>query len=153
MSIKTFWNGPTDFGESKVKGNLKKALDKSAKKAEKLLLQPTSSWQHKVSFPIKNDGETAEVLTSDVPYAILDDGAAPHRISGNPTLAFPSVFRAKTTVGSLNAGPGAVGGSTVYTQEVNHPGVKSRDFTGQTIKQIEDPFLQDIQDALDDAIA
>lgn len=152
MPLKIFWKGPVDFGEKKTAKTVKAALDKTAKKAEKLLLQPTQTWDHKASFETKNKGESVTVLTDDPVYNYLEDGTRPHQINGSPALAFPNTFSAKTTVGSLNSAPGTSGGSTVYASTISHPGVTARNFTEQVIKQIEPEFVKDIQNALDDAI-
>lgn len=148
---KFFFDGDPELVKN-AKKQIDQALQKVAKQAQKLLLQPTSTWQHGVSFPITKITDGVEVSTDDAPYGYLDDGTSPHRITGNPFLAFPSSFGAKTTVGSLNAGPGTVGGNTVYTAEVEHPGNKARDFTGQVIKKVEPELQKEIEAAIEASI-
>jgi hypothetical protein len=148
---KFFFDGDPELVKN-AKKQIDQALQKVAKQAQKLLLQPTSTWQHGVSFPITKITDGVEVSTSDSVYGILDEDSPPHRIAGNPFLAFATPFGAKTTVGSLNAGPGTVGGNTVYTAEVSHPGHKGRDFTGQVIKRVEPDLQKEIEAAIESSI-
>lgn len=149
MSTKGFFNGPKDFGERRVATLIKNELDKQGKAAKKLLLKPAATWDHQPNFPINNNGESVEVITDDAPYFFLDDGTTSHPIDGDPFLVFQENYKPKTVVNSLNAVHGGKSGNFNVIEHVNHPGNKARNFSQQVLDQIEKPFQDGIEDAID----
>lgn len=149
MPIKGFFNGPIDFGEKRIGTLIKKELDKQAKAAEKLLLKPTSTWNHKPAFTTNNSGDQVEVVTEDAAYFFVDGGTQPHPIDGNPNLVFQENYKPKSVVNSLNAVNGGKSGNFNVIQHVEHPGSDARNFVDTAMKIIEPNFQNGIDDAID----
>lgn len=155
MPTNFFFKGDPTFGANRIATQIKKAKQKSAVKAQKLLLQPTSTWTHKANFTIEDSGDKTEIGTDDEVYGFLDNGTPPHIIEGNPYLRFQENFKPKTVVNSLNSVHGGKSGAYVNPppEIVHHPGNEARNFTTVVIKQIEPEFQADIQAEIDKSIA
>jgi hypothetical protein len=67
----------------------------------------------------------------------LDEGTKgpyPIRAKNAKTLAFPSIYNAGSTPGSLTTFRGVSSGPTVFVPMVMHPGIKPRNFTREMVK-------------------
>lgn len=150
-----YFTGDPTFGAGRIKTQIKNTVKKHANKAKKLLLQPTATWDHAVSFDIVEKGDVTSVTTDDEPYQYLDDGTPPHIIRGNPFLNFQENFVPKTTPGSLNSVHGGKSGNYVYPapQVVSHPGNEARNFTQTALDQLEVPFQNDVEAEIAKSIA
>lgn len=65
--------------------------------------------------------------SNDERLVFTNYGTKAHEISGNPTLAFNSVYKAGTKPGAISARPASSGGAEVYAATVQHPGLTARD--------------------------
>lgn len=146
MPTRFFFNGNPDFGSKTIGTKLKGTRKKHAEKARQLLLQPTLTWNHSVSFTIDEKGDTVAITTDDEPYGYLDEGTKPHLITGNPVLRFQENFKPKTTPNSLNSVAGGKSGNYVHPPptSVQHPGNEARNFSQQVIDKIEPAFQADV---------
>lgn len=131
--------------------------------------QRPKPWKHKVKFETLislKGGPAVLVYTNDEIYRFVDRGTRGGEGEG-PTyeiwagyytgkseakvLAFPSMFTPKTKRGSLESGSGSSGEVDTFRPYVEHPGIKSRDFT-KTIKKRRGPwFKRQMQAAMREA--
>lgn len=96
-------------------------------------LRTVATWEHSVDFVINvPDDYVRTVSTTDEIYSMLNAGTPPHLIfpKQGKFLRFQTPFQAKTVPQSISSGPGSVGGQTVYSRGVAHPGTKARDWDG-----------------------
>jgi len=130
----------------RVKGSLTRFVESGFEKLDKAafneavavetdLKKPASSWQHSVNFALHQfAGQDIgyEVATYNQLYIWANNGTAPHIIRAKGfrfPLMFFTPFTAKTSPGSLSAGPGSVGSNQAVAYEVHHPGTKPRKFS------------------------
>lgn len=136
------------------KGALKRAGHRIGKELKDLLLKPTASWDHKpkISHLVRtsSNGVITLVKINDAPYVYVSLGTAAHRITPvrASRLAFPSGYRAKTSVGSLEASGGGSFGSTVYSLGVFHPGIQARNFHLLALEEIKRDGIKIIAEEL-----
>ena len=97
----------------------------------------TKTWSHDPAFRIQGLGSfhstTARVTvsTSDKPFIYVNEGTRAHWIrpkTPGGVLAFNSVFRPKSTPGSLRASRGFSGPPVAFSMAVWHPGTQARHF-------------------------
>lgn len=111
-----------------------------SKEIEKLLLEPTSTWEHKpnVRTEVKKYalGYKVNVIIDDDIYFYVNFGTRPHQIFGTKVLRFSPSF-SKTMPNSLfaNAGSKAVG-NYIFARYVNHPGIRPRRFDNVARQQL-----------------
>lgn len=131
-----------------VIAELLKELDALGKEAKKLLLKPTATWTHKVTFHHRVDRATARVRiwTTDRIYGYLDRGTKPHVIeprrplspSGRPSsLRYQAGYRPKTRPRRLSSYHGGKLGPFIYPVGVMHPGIAARGFTTLVAKRMQ----------------
>lgn len=97
----------------------------------------TKTWGHDPAFRIEglhagSSGRArVSVITSDKPFIYVNEGTRAHWIrpkTPGGVLAFNSVFRPKSTPGSLRASRGFSGPPVAFAQAVWHPGTEARHF-------------------------
>jgi len=96
----------------------------------------------------------ARVWTDDPRYKWLDEGTKPHIIQPKKPggiLAFPSVFKPKTSPRRLPSQPGGSSGETVFAKLVHHPGTEPRNYSRQLRLLLDNRFKQMLDDAFDRA--
>jgi len=124
--------------------------------------ETTKTWAKKPKFDMLYDlkgGPTVLIGTDDEIYRYVDEGTKPHPIfagiytgkSDKMVLAFPSIFKPKTTPNVIGSGPGFKGGDTVLRPYVNHPGTKPRNFSDNIRKKWEKPYKRRMERAMKDA--
>lgn len=121
-----------------------KALYQTAKiiahELEKLMLEPTKSWEHKpiIKTEVKkySFGYRIEVTIEDEPYFYVNFGTKPHRIYGTNVLRFGANMGAKTSPNSLGSQMVNVGGNYIFAKFVDHPGIQARRFDLVARKQL-----------------
>ena len=134
------------------------ALRETGREAAKLLAGTHKTWNSDnipkwANIGPKREGPdvSLERSTSDTPYVLVDDGTSPHIIQALPGK--PMTFRVggkpKTRPGSMMSGRGSPGGKWVSKIEVNNPGIKARDFSGQVAEELEEPLADNVQKRLD----
>lgn len=110
---------------------INETLDKTADDVRKDFLRTVATWEHSVEFTIEvPDSFVRTVSTADEIYGMLNAGTPPHLIfpKAGGFLRFQAPFQAKTVPQSISSGPGSIGGQTVYSRGVAHPGTKARDW-------------------------
>lgn len=112
-------------------------LRKEARTVERELGLPTRKWRHQVNFYQKDVRGAVEVGTDDAVYNMLDKGTRPHPIRAKKakSLAFNTVFRAKTKPDSLSSSSGKSAPPVAFPVSVRHPGTKPRNWKRMVAKR------------------
>lgn len=78
-----------------------------------------------IGIQVQPSGGGAEI------WSYVNEGTRPHVIRPKfaRSLAFRSGYRPKTRPGRIKSGSGGPSGSTLFAQQVMHPGTEARDFT------------------------
>lgn len=108
---------------------LTNVLEAVAKNIQTDFRVTTQTWSGKPDFTIEQPSEYERVVgTGDENYTRLNAGTGPHEIlpRAGSVLRFNTPFRAKTVPHSISSGPGAKGGTVVFSRGVHHPGTKAR---------------------------
>jgi len=116
----------------------------------------TATWNRRVEF-VKHvesgkEGIVIWIDTDDEIYAYVDKGTKgpyiilPKKPGG--VLVFQSQFIPKTKPGVIGSTSGFVGGDTVFSAGVIHPGITPRRFTEVIAKKWEKPFRTTMEKAL-----
>ena len=134
--------------------------------------QTVKTWDHKVKFDLhthltaRTPSPSIEIDTKDEVWNWLDQGTGlwgPKKKkyliwagiytgkSNKKALAFPSVFVAKTKVGSLSSGSGMSGGDKVVRPYVEHPGIEPRGWNEMIVKKRKGWFKKQMQEGLHEA--
>lgn len=120
---------------------------------------PTKRWKHTVVFYDRSasgaQSSGVDVGTENKIYGYVDRGTRPHIIRPKKakSLAFNSVFRAKTKPDSLNSAVGSSKPPKVYAQEVRHPGTRARGFTKLVLRRSRLRFAKNVDKAVRLAVA
>lgn len=147
---------------SKLKNEaIYKAMEAEAKLAandlELEFMLTTATWKHDVKFEklIQVGPASVEILvdTDDEIYRYVNEGTRAHRIEPkNATvLAFPSLFRPKSEPGKQTSSTGFIGGPTVFSRGVDHPGTKARRFDKVIMKRFNPKFKKRMEQAMKSA--
>lgn len=128
------------------------AMREKAEEAKALHESNVATWHHKPTFVIIRTATGYTVKTDDEIYAMLDGGTRPHRIEGNPTLAFQNTYVAKTQPGVLGSSGGGASGPMVFAAGVDHPGTAPRRFSQTVLREINRTLANDIQAAINAGI-
>ena len=153
---------PKNYGHQQIAA-FKSAIDEgskdSAKEMQQLFDKTTETWSRETkpfsyiyytAWPVKATKAKLEMgvqykdVYANAPiWQWIDEGTRPHIIKAKyaKTLAFPSIFRAKTKVNTVASYKGAHGGKTVFRQQVRHPGTRARRFTA-AIQKKASPWIQ-----------
>lgn len=133
-----------------VERGMKKATEEAKKDFEKTV----SSWEHKPSFTIEEQGNGEYVIsTDDKIYSYVDLGTKPHTIRPRGRfLRFSPGSRPKTSPGKITAGGGSRGSGVVYARVVRHPGIRARLFTRQITQRWRRGVAPFIRAELEEAI-
>lgn len=137
---------------------VQKAIDreteKETKNVKRELLIPTATWSSRPEFTVKRTKTGFSVTTQDKRYKFTDEGTRAHTIKAKSggSLAFNSVFRAKTVPNKLVARAGASRPPKVFTTQVRHPGTKARNFTREVRNRSFKRYPRNVQKAIAAAI-
>lgn len=134
------------------KSRIDDATRAKAEEAKDLHESNVATWRNKPTFVIVRTSTGYDVKTDDEIYAMLDGGTRPHRIEGNPTLAFQNSYVAKTQPGVIGSGSGGASGPMVFAAGVDHPGTAPRRFSQTVLRQINRTLANDIQAAINAGI-
>jgi hypothetical protein len=136
---------PGPFKSDAILARMREASERAAALAEKEFAKTYVTWEHKPKFvkeffQARGFGGVAlswRVYTEDKIYVWVSKGTglygprhSTYKIPKGPGfLAFPSMFKPKTTPGSLFSGSGFSGGPTVFVSgQIDHPGIEPREF-------------------------
>ncbi len=134
------------------------ALRETGKIGAKLLSGTHKTWKAEnipkwATTGPKKEGSNVvlERSTSDVPYVYVDGGTPPRIITAKPgkPMVFQIGGKPKTKPGSMVSGPGMRGNQWKSKMEVNNPGIKARDFSGQVAEELEMPLVSNVQKNID----
>lgn len=152
---------PSRLKEDALRLELLNAIRDVGRKVKKDFEATVKTWEHKPEFEMLISligGPTVLVATDDEIYRYVDEGTKPHPIfagvytgkSDKKVLAFPSIFKPKTTPNVIGSGPGFKGGDTVLRPYVNHPGTKPRNFSKIIKKKWDKPYKRRMEQAMKD---
>lgn len=132
----------------------------SVPRLKKLFAQTTFGWSKKpdfgwvqrrsrdeMSIEMYPQGEHADI------WNLVNEGSPSHTIMPKKHggfLRFRPGYRAATRPGSLQSRRAYRSGKPVSAGRVDHPGFEGRKFTEQIAQEYENPFINDMQDALND---
>jgi len=141
---------PSRFKDEALRREFRNALKRTGRAIKKDFEGVTRTWNHQPQFKVETHvtarlpSPSVEVYTIDEIFNWVNMGTGGAKKgtgetyeiwagaytgkSDKTTLAFPSAFTPKSTPGSLAAGSGGSGGTTVFTPYVNHPGIEPRRF-------------------------
>lgn len=144
---------PKRMRDDRLRLELLNAMGKVGTAMKKDYERTVRTWNEKPEFETVESlkgGPTLLVGTDDVVYKYVDEGTKAHiiRAKNAPRLAFPSVYRAKTDPGKLDAHAGGPSGDTVFAVQVQHPGTEPRDFTKIIQEKWEPKFREAMQQAM-----
>jgi hypothetical protein len=111
----------------------------------------TATWEHKVTFQLKQLGPMfIEVMTDDEIYGYVNSGTRPHTIRARNAkrLAFASAFSPKTKPRVIGSGAGSKGAVDTFRQEVHHPGTEAREFSTEIYKKWEPYYYRLMEKAM-----
>lgn len=135
------------------------AVDAAADDLQDDLETVTERWEHRVKFTqdwsesphsyevvIKPTGENKKI------FGYVDKGTKPHLIQPlNPTnkLKFQTGYSPRTAYrGQTNVGTGQSYGAWVSKAQVQHPGSKGRDFSGQVLDDLDPSLVRRVDQSL-----
>ena len=120
---------------------LKEAVSISALGAKANFKKTTRTWNTQPRFGIEvtrmKDSFSAEIGTNNLIYKWVEEGTRAHPIDAvnAPSLAFNTVFVAKTVPGRLSSRRGRSSGPIARPQHVDHPGTTAREFRVPILKR------------------
>lgn len=100
---------------------------------------------NEMSITMYPQGEAADI------WQLVNAGSPPHSImpKRGGFLSFRPGYRSATKPGSLQSGRAYRSGKYVGAGRVEHPGFEARDFIELIAQEYENPYVGDIQDAID----
>lgn len=131
------------------------ATHKAEREIKKDFQLTTKSWNHQPVFESAvslQGGPQVLVGTDDQVYGWVDNGTAPHVISGNPMLVYKTTFISKTLPGVIGSRAGGKFGRYTKRKVVSHPGIEPRNFTKEIAKQWKPKFKKMMEDAMRDVV-
>jgi hypothetical protein len=134
---------------------INEVLDKTADDVRKDFLRTVATWEHKVDFVIEvPDAYVRTVSNADTIYVMLNAGTPEHLIlpRNGRFLRFNTPFQAKTVPQSISSGPGSIGGQTVYSRGVVHPGTEPRQWASTIAKKWQKEFSARLQRGIKSAV-
>jgi hypothetical protein len=114
-------------------------------------------WANKPDFgwAQRRDADSMSItMYPEGPYAdiweLVNAGSPRHDIPKNGTtwMSFRPGYRAATRPGSLMSNRAYRSGKYTTTYQVDHPGFEARDFLKQIADEYENPYMNEIQDAI-----
>jgi len=110
-----------------------KVVDKEASDTRKDFQRTTRTWKSKPDFYIRVRGkQSREVYTTNIIYSYVEGGTKPHviRVRFAKTLRFnTSGFKPKSRPNSIASyGGAAAQPPTAFPKQVQHPGMKARNY-------------------------
>lgn len=128
-------------------------LHKAEREMKKDFEKTTSTWDEDVEFESQislKGGPTLLVGTDNETYALVNDGAPPHRIypKRKKSLQFQTGYKPKSSPGVIGAVQGGKFGETVKRAFVNHPGHEARKFDITIQKMWKKKFKRMAEDAM-----
>lgn len=120
----------------------------------------TNGWQTDINFQDKQIMNSRRIAMQVAPfgrgkkiYSIVNQGSPAHVIvakKGN--LRFQTGYRSATRPGQLMSGSKRRFGAFRMTSVVHHPGFEAREFDKFIAEQYEPKFVEDMQDAINEAV-
>lgn len=144
---------PGAFKESAFDDEIEKALRLFNEGVAQDFDKTVRTWEKKPDFEreikLGKGRKEASVTTENEVYGYVDEGTPPHviRAKGGGMLVFNVPSSPKTTPNVIGSSQGSRGDTTVYAQEVNHPGTKARNFSITIKKKWEPRFGRMMQEA------
>lgn len=135
---------PNDYDLLEVDRMVRLTLQELVDQSEKLFKKTYAYWKDKPGFQTtQTTGQDwiVEYKTQDTPYVFVDDGTEPHPIQSKTPggfLSFKTGGTPRTRKGSLQSTRGNLGDTWVRKQQVQHPGIEPRDFSGQIVEVIDE---------------
>jgi hypothetical protein len=117
-----------------------------------------STWDNKVKFDKEFQQTTKRIRfftgTGNEIYGYVSLGTKPHRIRPKraKALHFMGTYSAKTSPGTIKAKSGGSSGADVFSQGVQHPGTKARNFDVLIAKKWRSPFAKRMRAAVERGI-
>lgn len=118
------------------------------KEVDKDFDSTVKTWENKPKFDREFSSRPNQIRfftgTSNEIYGYVSGGTKPHRIVPKraKVLHFQGNYQAKTSPGSIPAGPGGASGPEVFSKGVMHPGTKPRNFDKQIAQKWKKSFKQ-----------
>lgn len=145
---------PKALKQKEMRLELLNGLRAVGKKVLKDFELTTKTWDHKPKFELaislKGKGPQFLAGTDDEIYRYVNEGTKPHRIRPKraKALRFQGTYRAKTTPGVIGSRGGGSSGDVIFSQGVQHPGTKARNFDKQIGKKWEKSFRNEMHEAM-----
>lgn len=134
------------FNVPAVQRAVEACLDDLATQVKTDFEATVATWDDPAPFAVIAKPGLREIFTGQAVYAMLNKGTRQHTITPRGrALVFQVPYQAKTAprvIGSRSAG---VGGQTVYSREVQHPGTAPREWdqaVAEKYRQIIGPVMQ-----------
>ena len=156
MTIRVRQIKPGPFRSDRIFKRLRDAADRTAKLADKEFKKTYATWDHKPKFTkgvkVTGAGISWFCQTDDQIYIWVSGGTkGPYPIpkAGPGLLVFPSGYKAKTTPKTLFSGTGGPFGPPVFVKgQVQHPGIKAREFDKTVLLYVKPWYQKWMEDAM-----
>lgn len=129
----------------------------SVPRLRRLFQQTVFGWSNKPSFGWAQQRSADQMSITMYPqgagtdiWILVNAGAKPHTIlpTSRSFLIFRPGYRASTTPGTLQSRRAYRSGRYIRARKVNHPGFEAREFTKTIAEEYHNPFMNEMQDAL-----
>lgn len=146
---------PGPFRGQELRNEVRNVLRRQLTKARRLFEQTTQYWATRIDFDERmsmSGGVVFIEVSTDHPlYYLLDVGAEEHTIDAYnyPTLVFRENYTSKTQPGVIDSQPSERSGDFQRKASVTHPGFEPRAFEEAIREEMEDEFIQETQEAVD----
>lgn len=112
--------------------------------------KPTFGWAQTRSADTMTITMYPQGAGADI-WELVNEGSPAHviRPSGRRFLSFRPGYRSATTVGSIQSRRAYRSGKYISAAKVNHPGFEGRKFTELIAEQYNNPFMNEMQSAID----
>lgn len=124
--------------------------------AESIVLygKTTRTWRHKPRFYSKRTAKGVTINTDSAIYGYVDFGTRPHVIKARraPFLVFRWPYKAATKPRVIASYKAQTGPNWAKRKQVNHPGIKARNFTDEITKRMQKRAAAIMRKAIKDAI-
>lgn len=137
---------PKKLNTDAMMAALTKEMKDIHKEVDKDFDSTVKTWDNKPKFDREFKSSKSQIRfftgTNNEIYGYVSGGTRPHRIVPKraKVLKFKGTYNAKTSPGSIPAGPGGSSGADVFSKGVMHPGTKPRNFDKQIAKKWEKNF-------------
>jgi hypothetical protein len=117
-----------------------------------------ATWDNKPKFDKEFQSQPKRIRfftgSADPIYGYVSLGTKPHRIRPKraKALHFLGTYSAKTSPGTIKAKSGGASGAEIFSQGVQHPGTKAREFDKAIAKKWRGPFVKRLRAAVERGI-